>query len=88
MLEASVAKGVCLGFAILKTKLANGPQKIFETLFEEAEEHNWPPVIIMLRLDGTLYFFKFFEGDWAERKCQLLTDPKPLPPSIPLVKKA
>jgi hypothetical protein len=88
VLEARETKGVCLGFAILKTKMANGPKKVLETLFEEAEDLDFPPVVILLRIDGTLFFFKFYEGDWAELKSQLLNEPKPLPPSIPLVKKA
>ena len=86
--EARDTLGACLGFAILKTQLANGPKNVSIKLFEEEEDYEYPPVVFQLNLEGTIFFTKFFETEWAETKPQLLTDPKPLPPSIPLVRKA
>lgn len=74
-IEANKTKGACLGFAILKTKMANGPAKDSEKLFEELEELEYPPVVIQLNLEGTLFFTKFFEANWIEKNSPLLTDP-------------
>ena len=65
-LEAYKTKGACLGFAILKTKMANGPLTVEEKLSEEIEEYDYPPVVIQLNLEGTLFFTKFFELNWVE----------------------
>ena len=71
-----VTKGACLGFAILLTKQANAPGKVVEKLYEEDEEFFYPPLIIMLDLEGSLLFFRFFELNWEAP--QLLSDPQPL----------
>jgi hypothetical protein len=77
-----VTKGACLGFAILKTKQANAPGKVVEKLYEEDEEFCYPPLIIMLDLEGSLFFFRFFELNWEDP--QLLADPIPLLQGKPL----
>ncbi len=83
-LLARDTKGACIGFAILKTKYSNAPEKVIEKLYEEEEEFFYPPLIIMMDLEGSLFFFRFFELNWEAP--QLLSDPQPLQPGKPLPK--
>ena len=31
---------------------------------EEEKEFDYPPIVLMLDLEGSLYFFRFYEKSW------------------------
>jgi hypothetical protein len=68
-LSAGRTMGGCLGFAIIKTKLAGASDKVDKDLSGRGEEnfdYYYPPTIFMLQLDGLLKWWSYYNDNWRE----------------------
>jgi len=66
--------GACLGFTLHKTKISGAPETIEIMLTDEEEDLNWPPILFMMQLDGTIRYWQTFYGKW--KTTNLLNDPE------------
>lgn len=70
--------GACLGFQMLRTRMAGVPENIKMTLIEDEGEENlpYPQTMIFYSLDGKLRIYQIFVRQW--RMDALTVAPKPL----------
>lgn len=65
-LDVNKTKGGCLGFTIIKSKLAGASDRVEKDICEDPFNFFYPPTICMLQLDGVLKWWSYYNDDWRE----------------------